>query len=55
MRPLWKSDGVGEDGKVIELFEGKLDFQCAFDRVAAKRAGKGVDETLVFWAVRGKA
>ena len=55
MRPLWKSDGVDEDGKVMELFEGKLDFQCAFNRVAAKRAGNGVDETLVFWAVRGKA
>jgi len=53
MRPLWK--GVGEDGKVVELFEGRLTFRCFFDRVWWKRGGKGRNEDVVFWAVRGRA
>ncbi|KDR77966.1 hypothetical protein GALMADRAFT_155002 [Galerina marginata CBS 339.88] len=53
MRPLWK--GVGEDGKAAELFEGSLTFQCIFNRIWQKRAGKGAEENIVFWAVRAKA
>jgi hypothetical protein len=46
---------VGENGKVMELFEGTLTFRCAFNRRFAKRTGKGMDENIVFWVIRGKA
>ncbi|KAH6915485.1 hypothetical protein BKA70DRAFT_1259080 [Coprinopsis sp. MPI-PUGE-AT-0042] len=51
-RPMWKK--VGEDGKVMELYEGRLVMDIRFTPLYARKFYDGQKRDIAFWAVRGE-
>jgi hypothetical protein len=51
-RPLWRK--VGEDGKVMELYEGRLTMDIKFTPLYARKFYDGQKRDLAIWAIRGE-
>ncbi|KAH8091656.1 hypothetical protein BXZ70DRAFT_952712 [Cristinia sonorae] len=56
MRPLWRKEDPGNEGEVMELFEGEFSFRTKFNSLYSKKGfGRGESVKLAFWAVRSLA
>ncbi|KAH9484714.1 hypothetical protein JR316_0001614 [Psilocybe cubensis] len=53
MHPMWRK--VEKNGDILELFEGTLTFRVKYSSMYSRRGhGSGQNETIDFWAVRGR-